>query len=82
MHLHILGICGTFMGGVATLAKSLGHQCLKYVNAFHLPILYLKLLMIFFIHYFTLPCRKISSFKEARISRFLFSLSRQRRQRC
>lgn len=25
MHIHILGICGTFMGGVAQLAKSLGH---------------------------------------------------------
>lgn len=26
MHIHILGICGTFMGGVAQLAKALGHQ--------------------------------------------------------
>lgn len=26
MHIHILGICGTFMGGVAQLAKSLGHH--------------------------------------------------------
>lgn len=26
MHIHILGICGTFMGGVAALAKALGHQ--------------------------------------------------------
>ncbi|WP_072549891.1 MULTISPECIES: UDP-N-acetylmuramate:L-alanyl-gamma-D-glutamyl-meso-diaminopimelate ligase [Candidatus Fukatsuia] len=26
MHIHILGICGTFMGGLATLARSLGHQ--------------------------------------------------------
>jgi UDP-N-acetylmuramate: L-alanyl-gamma-D-glutamyl-meso-diaminopimelate ligase len=26
MHLHILGICGTFMGGVAQLARALGHQ--------------------------------------------------------
>ncbi len=25
MHLHILGICGTFMGGVAALARELGH---------------------------------------------------------
>jgi UDP-N-acetylmuramate: L-alanyl-gamma-D-glutamyl-meso-diaminopimelate ligase len=25
MHLHILGICGTFMGGVAALAKVAGH---------------------------------------------------------
>jgi UDP-N-acetylmuramate: L-alanyl-gamma-D-glutamyl-meso-diaminopimelate ligase len=26
MHLHILGICGTFMGGLAVLAKQLGYQ--------------------------------------------------------
>ncbi len=26
MKIHILGICGTFMGGVALLARSLGHQ--------------------------------------------------------
>ncbi len=26
MHLHILGICGTFMGGVALLARALGHE--------------------------------------------------------
>ena len=26
MHLHILGICGTFMGGVALLARDLGHR--------------------------------------------------------
>jgi UDP-N-acetylmuramate: L-alanyl-gamma-D-glutamyl-meso-diaminopimelate ligase len=25
MHLHILGICGTFMGGLAVLARSAGH---------------------------------------------------------
>lgn len=25
MHIHILGICGTFMGGAAILAKQLGH---------------------------------------------------------
>lgn len=25
MHIHILGICGTFMGGVAMLARQLGH---------------------------------------------------------
>lgn len=25
-HIHILGICGTFMGGVAILAKQLGHK--------------------------------------------------------
>jgi UDP-N-acetylmuramate: L-alanyl-gamma-D-glutamyl-meso-diaminopimelate ligase len=26
MHIHILGICGTFMGGVALLARRAGHQ--------------------------------------------------------
>ncbi len=26
MHIHILGICGTFMGGVAALAKESGHR--------------------------------------------------------
>jgi UDP-N-acetylmuramate: L-alanyl-gamma-D-glutamyl-meso-diaminopimelate ligase len=26
MHLHILGICGTFMGGIALLARTLGHR--------------------------------------------------------
>lgn len=26
MHLHILGICGTFMGGIAAIAKQAGHK--------------------------------------------------------
>ena len=26
MHLHILGVCGTFMGGLAQLARAAGHQ--------------------------------------------------------
>ncbi len=26
MHVHILGICGTFMGGVAALARAAGHE--------------------------------------------------------
>ena len=26
MHLHILGICGTFMGGIAALAAAMGHR--------------------------------------------------------
>ena len=26
MHIHILGICGTFMGGIALIARALGHQ--------------------------------------------------------
>ena len=26
MHIHILGICGTFMGGIAQLARATGHR--------------------------------------------------------
>ena len=26
MHLHILGICGTFMGGLAAIAREAGHR--------------------------------------------------------
>ena len=26
MHIHILGICGTFMGGIAQLARACGHR--------------------------------------------------------
>ena len=26
MHIHILGICGTFMGGIAQIARKLGHE--------------------------------------------------------
>ena len=26
MHVHILGICGTFMGGIAALARARGHR--------------------------------------------------------
>ena len=26
MHIHILGICGTFMGGIAQIAQALGHR--------------------------------------------------------
>ena len=26
MHLHVLGICGTFLGGLAVIAKELGHR--------------------------------------------------------
>ncbi len=26
MHIHVLGICGTFMGSLAVLAKELGHR--------------------------------------------------------
>src|SRR5258708_27060403 len=26
MHVHILGICGTFMGGIAAIGRAAGHQ--------------------------------------------------------
>lgn len=26
MHIHIVGICGTFMGGIAAIAQQLGHK--------------------------------------------------------
>ncbi len=26
LHLHILGVCGTFMAGIAALARALGHD--------------------------------------------------------
>src|SRR6266576_3790757 len=26
VHIHILGICGTFMGGIAAIAKAAGHR--------------------------------------------------------
>ena len=26
MHIHIIGICGTFMGGIAVLAQQAGHK--------------------------------------------------------
>jgi UDP-N-acetylmuramate: L-alanyl-gamma-D-glutamyl-meso-diaminopimelate ligase len=26
MHIHILGIAGTFMGGIALIAKQMGHK--------------------------------------------------------
>ena len=26
MHIHILGICGTFMGGLAAIARAAGHR--------------------------------------------------------
>src|SRR6185312_5971762 len=26
MHVHILGVCGTFMGGIAALARASGHR--------------------------------------------------------
>ncbi|MCH8539049.1 MAG: UDP-N-acetylmuramate:L-alanyl-gamma-D-glutamyl-meso-diaminopimelate ligase, partial [Alkalimonas sp.] len=38
MHIHILGICGTFMGGIAALAKSLGHQVTGSDNNVYPPM--------------------------------------------
>lgn len=38
MNLHILGICGTFMGGVAVLAKQLGHTVAGSDQAFYPPM--------------------------------------------
>src|ERR1700704_3580578 len=26
MHIHVLGICGTFMGGIAAIARAAGHK--------------------------------------------------------
>ena len=33
MHIHILGICGTFMGSLAVLAKELGHRVTGYTQS-------------------------------------------------
>ena len=30
MHIHILGVCGTFMGGLAALAREAGHRVTGY----------------------------------------------------
>ena len=38
MHLHILGICGTFMAGIATLARALGHQVTGSDSATYPPM--------------------------------------------
>ncbi len=38
MHIHILGICGTFMGGLAILAKSAGYKVTGCDNNFYPPI--------------------------------------------
>ena len=38
MHIHILGICGTFMAGVAVLARELGHEVSGSDNAFYPPM--------------------------------------------
>jgi len=38
MHIHILGICGTFMTGIATLARSLGHEVTGSDTNFYPPM--------------------------------------------
>ena len=38
MHLHIIGICGTFMGGVAALARAAGHQVTGSDRAVYPPM--------------------------------------------
>ncbi len=38
MHIHILGICGTFMGGVAMLARQLGHKVTGSVANVYRPM--------------------------------------------
>ncbi|MFT4747467.1 MAG: UDP-N-acetylmuramate: L-alanyl-gamma-D-glutamyl-meso-diaminopimelate ligase [Congregibacter sp.] len=38
MHLHILGICGTFMGGIAAIAKELGHKVTGSDNNVYPPM--------------------------------------------
>lgn len=38
MHLHILGICGTFMGGVARLALAAGHRVTGCDHAVYPPM--------------------------------------------
>ena len=39
MHIHILGICGTFMGGLAVLAREAGHQVTGCDTGVYPPIL-------------------------------------------
>ena len=34
MHVHILGICGTFMGSLALLARDLGHTVTDQMQTF------------------------------------------------
>ena len=38
MHIHILGICGTFMGGVAALAREAGHRVTGCDAGVHPPM--------------------------------------------
>ncbi|MGQ4277060.1 UDP-N-acetylmuramate:L-alanyl-gamma-D-glutamyl-meso-diaminopimelate ligase [Pseudidiomarina sp. E22-M8] len=38
MHIHILGVCGTFMGGIAALAKAMGHHVTGSDTAVYPPM--------------------------------------------
>ena len=38
MHIHFLGICGTFMGSLALLARSLGHTVTGSDSAIYPPM--------------------------------------------
>jgi UDP-N-acetylmuramate: L-alanyl-gamma-D-glutamyl-meso-diaminopimelate ligase len=38
MHVHIIGICGTFMGGIAALAKAAGHRVTGSDRAVYPPM--------------------------------------------
>ncbi len=38
MHVHILGICGTFMGGIARLAREIGHRVTGSDNDVYPPM--------------------------------------------
>lgn len=38
MRIQILGVCGTFMAGIAVLAKQLGHTVIGYDHAFYSPM--------------------------------------------
>jgi UDP-N-acetylmuramate: L-alanyl-gamma-D-glutamyl-meso-diaminopimelate ligase len=38
MHVHILGICGTFMGGIARLAREMGHRVTGSDNDVYPPM--------------------------------------------
>ena len=38
MHIHILGICGTFMGGLALIARAAGHKVTGCDTAVYPPM--------------------------------------------
>jgi len=38
MHIHILGICGTFMGGIAAIARAAGHKVTGSDRAVYPPM--------------------------------------------